>query len=296
MNHSSIQTIGLIGLGLVGSALINRFHQSGFAVIGYDVDPAQSEKASNTGVRIVSSPKEIINHTSLIVLSLPNSQIVREVLFGEQGIAINNPETLTIIDTTTGDPDDTVAIANKLVQSGNHYMDACLIGSSTMIDEGVSVIVCGGSKQLIDECNPVLSSITEKIYRVGEAGKGMQAKLVVNLVLGLNRLVLSEGLIFAQHLGLDQNSMLDILQSGAAYSKVMDTKGKKMLDGDFTPQARLQQHLKDVRLILSQAESLGIKLPLSTIHESVLQTGVDSNLGELDNSAVIQALRNFITH
>jgi 3-hydroxyisobutyrate dehydrogenase len=114
-------------------------------------------------------------------------------------------------------------------------------------------------------------------------------KLVVNLVLGLNRAVLAEGLTLARHLELDLPQTLAVLKAGAAYSTVMDAKGAKMLSGDFAPQARLSQHAKDVRLILAAAGQSGVDLPLSQVHRELLERALAAGLGELDNSAIFRA-------
>jgi 3-hydroxyisobutyrate dehydrogenase-like beta-hydroxyacid dehydrogenase len=116
-------------------------------------------------------------------------------------------------------------------------------------------------------------------------------KLVVNLVLGLNRAALAEGLAFADMLRISPRQALEILQETAAYSRVMETKGPKMVSEDFAPQARLRQHLKDVRLMLSQASLRGRKLPFSALHASLLEELVQQGLGDLDNSAIVEALR-----
>lgn len=115
-------------------------------------------------------------------------------------------------------------------------------------------------------------------------------KLVVNLVLGLNRAVLAEGLTFAKRLGVSQQDALKVLKAGVAYSRIMDTKGDKMISGDFTPVARLSQHLKDVRLMLAAAARTGQRLPLSETHRELLERAEQLGLGALDNSAVIRAI------
>jgi 3-hydroxyisobutyrate dehydrogenase-like beta-hydroxyacid dehydrogenase len=126
-------------------------------------------------------------------------------------------------------------------------------------------------------------------FHVGGWGSGARTKLVVNLVLGLNRAVLAEGLAFARRCGLDPEAVLAVLRSGAAYSRVMDGKGRKMIDGDFTPEAKLAQHLKDVRLIREEARRAGALVPLSEVHERLLADLVEQGLGECDNSSVIRA-------
>jgi 3-hydroxyisobutyrate dehydrogenase-like beta-hydroxyacid dehydrogenase len=114
-------------------------------------------------------------------------------------------------------------------------------------------------------------------------------KLVLNLVLGLNRAVLAEGLCYAAAAGVDPAAALEILKAGPAYSRVMDTKGQKMLAGDFTAEARLSQHLKDVRLILESGARAGASLPLSSVHRALLEKAEAAGFGAADNSAVIKA-------
>ena len=112
---------------------------------------------------------------------------------------------------------------------------------------------------------------------------------MANLVLGLNRAALAEGLHFAKTCGLDLHVVSDVLKAGASYSRIMDAKAAKMVQESFEPQAKLNQHLKDVRLILQQADAAGTQLPLSKTHRRLLEVAVEQGCGDMDNSAVILA-------
>ncbi len=287
--------IGLIGMGLVGSALIGRFQNGGFTIFGCDTSPERCREASECGVYVQPSPAAVANKCSRVVLSLPDSKVVRQVVCGDggllQGESSRPGASLKILDTTTGDPAATVEIAGKITNAGSCYVDACLIGSSKQIADGDAVVVAGGSEEDFVSFKDLFKTFARDVFHMGPAGKGSEAKLVVNLVLGLNRLVLAEGLLLAEALALDGNRILEVLKSGAAYSKVMDTKGAKMLRGDFEPQARLAQHLKDVELILALAKRAGAALPASKLHRELLTSGVDMGLGQLDNSAILEILR-----
>ncbi|MGE3822443.1 MAG: NAD(P)-dependent oxidoreductase, partial [Isosphaeraceae bacterium] len=131
--------------------------------------------------------------------------------------------------------------------------------------------------------------IARQAYHVGPSGSGLRMKLVSNLVLGLNRAALAESLILARNLGLDLRAVLSVLRDSPAASRVMETKGEKMIQGDYSPQARLSQHHKDVRIMLGLAENAGFRLPLSETHERILQAAEDAGLGGLDNSAIFAA-------
>ena len=148
----------------------------------------------------------------------------------------------------------------------------------------------GGAPEVVERVTELLSALARQTRHVGPCGYGARMKLVTNLVLGLNRAALAEGLVLAERLGLELPATLAVLQESAAYSRAMDTKGQKMIDGDFTPQARLSQHLKDVRLMLAAAQQAQQALPLSEAHRRLLEWAESLGLGGLDNSAVFQAL------
>ena len=149
-----------------------------------------------------------------------------------------------------------------------------------------------GSQEVFEACRDLWDCLAAKTFYVGPWGNAAKMKLLTNLVLGLNRATLAEGLTFAQRVGLDKADALDVLTASAGYSRVMDTKGQKMLRGDFTPQARLSQHLKDIRLVLQEADRANTTLPLSSLHLDLLEQAEEHGLGELDNSAIVRLIES----
>ncbi len=129
------------------------------------------------------------------------------------------------------------------------------------------------------------------VYYTGESGSASRMKLVSNLVLGLNRIALAEGLSYAHAIGVDPAAALQVLRNSAAYSRVMDIKGDKMRMSDFSVQAKLSQHLKDDRIILSSAATAGLEQPLSRTHRELLEKAESAGYGGLDNSSIIQVYR-----
>ena len=130
-----------------------------------------------------------------------------------------------------------------------------------------------------------------KVFHVGTCGSAARMKLISNLVLGLNRAALAEGLAFAEALGVSPAAALEVMAGSNAYSKAMDAKGRKLVERDFTVQAKLSQHLKDVRLMLQAAGAVGMELPLADTHRRLMERAEAAGLGELDNSAIIEVLR-----
>ncbi len=285
------ETVGLIGIGLVGTSLARRLLAHGFGVVGYDIVPGKCAKLEELGGKAASGPAEVASQARRVILSLLTSSVVRQVIEGEGGILQAEPLPALIMDTTTADPDQTERVAALLADRGIGYLDATISGSSAQIEDGEGVFTVGGSEEHLAASRDILEALTDKVFHVGPAGNGAKTKLVINLILGLNRAALAEGLAFAETLGFDLGSMLPLLATTPAYSRMMDSKGQKMVDGSFEPQARLSQHRKDVRLILDLARRAGQELPLSQAHLAILDAAVAAGNGDLDNSAVIQELR-----
>lgn len=283
-------TIGLIGLGLVGTSLCERFHKAGFNIAGYDIDPdritAQKER-----ITPCASPAEVAQKARRIVLSLPNSNIVNNVVKGKKGLRQTTQPGAIIIDTTTADPVMSTDLSQHLHQKSVRFLDATILGSSQQVRDADVLVMVGGDRPVFELCTDIFQTFALKTFHMGGSGKGAEAKLIVNLVLGLNRLVLAEGLVLAQKAGVNLQVLIDVLKSGGAYSRVMDTKGDKMIQSDFVPQARLSQHLKDVDLILDFGARTNTPLPVSALHAQLLRTGVAQDLGDQDNAAIIEVLR-----
>jgi 3-hydroxyisobutyrate dehydrogenase-like beta-hydroxyacid dehydrogenase len=193
---------------------------------------------------------------------------------------------MLFVDTTTGSPAIAEAIAARLDAKGVGWVDATISGSSDQLYRGEVTILAGGTSIAIQRCEPLFRAIANDWMHVGPCGSGLRMKLVSNLVLGLNRAALAEGLAFADALQLDAKLTLEALRRSMAYSRMMDTKGDKMIDKDFRPQGRLSQHLKDVRLMQSEST---IRLPLTDAHQQLLEKAEGLGHGDLDNSAVILA-------
>ncbi len=283
--------IGLVGLGLVGTAIAERLLAGDFEVIGFDIDSARCKHFKQLGGKAASSSAEVAQAAKRVVLSLPDTDIVRQVVEGPAGILEAKTPPKYIIDTTTGDPDETVALAQRLVQREIYLLDATISGSSRQVRNKEAVFMIGGEKAAFETCMDIFQTLTEKVFYLGPSGNGSKAKLASNLILGLNRVALAEGLVFASNLGLDLETFLELLKATPAYSAVMDTKGKKMLNDDFSAESRIRQHHKDVSLILKYAEKTGQELPLSRVHLDALEKAIEAGDGDLDNAAIIREIK-----
>lgn len=285
MNEAD-KRVGIIGVGLVGTALAERLLSAGYRVLGYDIRAEQIEGLRRLGGEAAEGAAPVAARVERLVLSLPTSLDTAEVL--DEIAAGLRPGSL-VIDTTTGAPEEAAGFAARLAERGVGYLDATIGGSSRQVRAREAIFLCGGSPEGFARCADLFEHCCRRAIHVGPAGSGARMKLVLNLVLGLNRAVLAEGLEFARACGIDPNLALEILKDSPAYSRAMDTKGRRMLEGNFEPEARLSQHLKDVRLILASGEKSGARLPLSALHRGLLEEAERAGYGAADNSAIIKS-------
>jgi 3-hydroxyisobutyrate dehydrogenase-like beta-hydroxyacid dehydrogenase len=281
-------TVGVIGIGLLGTALASRIAGAGFRLCGFDPDPAAGERLAALGGDVMSAPEQVARATRRMIWSLPGPVQVREIVVAVK--AAVQPGTI-ILDTTTGDPDDVCRHAAEFADRGVSYLDCEVGGSSRQTAAGEAIVICGGDADAFAASRDILNAIGSPVFHTGPAGTGTRMKLALNIAIGLHRAVLAEALSFAEKNGIEPSRALEILKSGPAYSRAMDVKGARMLSGDYTPEARLAQHLKDVRLILQTGRKTGARLPLSELHEALLDEAVERGLGSSDNSAVIELYR-----
>ena len=278
--------IGLIGLGLMGEVYAHRLVAAGFVVIGCDIDAGKSVRLAEIGAR-AASLADIARDCEPIVLAVFNTEQVEEVV---ERALLPAASGKIVICTSTCDPDRIAALGAR-VAARLRLLEVPVSGTSAQVRDGDGVGLIGGDARIAAAAAPALDALFPKRFHIGKLGDGGRAKLAVNLILGLNRLALAEGLVFAARLGLDPAAFLDVARASAAASQVMDTKGPKMVAGNFVPEGRVRQTLKDTELMLDQARKVGQRLPLLEIHADVLHACLRHGEGEQDNSIVIEEIR-----
>lgn len=279
------KTIGMIGLGLMGTAMAERLLQHGYHVVVWNRSRDKAAPLIALGAEWSDNPLAVCDR---VLVSLYTTDVVVEVL---TQLAAGFHSGLVIVDTTTGEPDETLALSARLAEKGVRYLDAPVSGSSEQTRRGEVTLMVGGDPSDFDACQDLWPVLGQKVFHCGACGSAARMKLVSNLVLGLNRAALAEGLAFAQSLELDLSATLEVLRGSMAASRIMDTKGRKMIDRDYSVQAKLSQHLKDLRLMLDAAEARGLSLPLTSTHAGLLELAEHAGLGNSDNSAVFETYR-----
>ncbi|MBM3823895.1 MAG: NAD(P)-dependent oxidoreductase [Verrucomicrobia bacterium] len=279
------EPIGVIGLGLMGTALTERLLEHGFRVRVWNRTREKSVPLVARGAKWSDNP---LADCRRVIISLYTTDVVEAVL-AELEAGLHQGQIL--IDTTTGESTQTAALAARLGERGVRYLDAPVSGSSQQTRAGEATVMVGGDDATFAACADLWQVMGRKVFHVGPCGSAARMKLITNLVLGLNRAVLAEGLSFAEALGVSPAAALEVMAGSPAYSRAMDVKGRKMVERDFSVQARLSQHLKDVRLMLDAARAVGLALPLTDTHRRLMEQAEAAGLGDQDNSAIIEVLR-----
>lgn len=275
--------VAVVGLGLMGTAIAGRLLDAGVPTHVWNRTASRADALVARGARFCDDP---LGSCGLVITSLYDGAAVREVMEPRLDAG---PAGRIVVDTSTVDPETTEALAARARKRGIAWLDAPISGSSVQTARGEATVLVGGDGADVAACAGLWGILGGRCHHVGGVGSASRMKLVTNLVLGLNRAALAEGLVLARALGIDPAAALEVLRDSPAASRQMDTKGPKMVAGDFTVQARLAQHLKDVRLILDAAAAAQVPLPLAEAHRTLLERAVAAGLGDLDNSAVIGA-------
>ena len=290
---STQPAVGIVGLGLVGQALAARLLAAGFDVTGYDLRP---EARQAFGGHAASSVREVGGKAACVVLAVFDSQDVIEVVEGPEGLLAGGSIVRSVIDCSTGDPAKLAALSERLARRGIAFIEGPLSGSSQQIAAGEATQLLGGEADAIASCDPVLQALSSQRIHVGAAGSAATAKLATNLVLGLNRAALAEGMVFAESLGIAPDKFLALVLATPARSGAAEAKGELMVRGDFAPQSRIRQHLKDVELMLASAAQAGQPLPLSQAHAALMRDAIAAGDGDLDNAGLIRQFRRQRRH
>lgn len=283
--------VGLIGIGLLGQAFAYRLLGAGFEVLGFDVDAGKTAKLAELGGRPAACVADLARCCDPVVLAVFSTDQVEDVIESELLPALGDRSGKIVLCASTCDPDRIAALGQHVAMRGLRLLETPVSGASGQVSRGEGVGLIGGDADVMSAVAPVLRALFASYFHIGKIGDAGRAKLAINLILGLNRLALAEGLVFAERLGLDPELFLKVARSSAAYSQVMDVKGSKMIRGEFAAEGRITQHLKDVQLMLEQAQRLRQPLALLEIHADVLEACVRRGEGDLDNSAVIKELR-----
>jgi 3-hydroxyisobutyrate dehydrogenase-like beta-hydroxyacid dehydrogenase len=284
--------IGIAGLGLVGQALAARWTSDGTRVLGHDIDPARTAllEAARPGAARAAFARLAADADCLLIAVFDDAQL-RAVVASL--LAAAPRRVALVVSITTALPATLRACGDACHAAGIAFIEAPISGSSAKIAAGEGRMFVGGTAADIALATPVLEAITTHRKVIGTLGQAAAAKLSTNLVLGLNRAALAEGMALAESLGIGRERYLELLLDSAATSRAAQEKGPMMVADRYTPPvATVAQHAKDVGLMLALGREAGQALPLTTLHRDLLERSIARGDAAQDNAAVIRVWKD----
>lgn len=284
--------IGFIGTGIMGKPMASNLQNAGHQIFlseHHDKAPADLLQA---GAIALATPQEVAQEAEFIIVMVPDTPQVEDVLFRDQGVAAGVGPGKVVIDMSSISPSATKQFAEKIKASGAEYLDAPVSGGEVGAKAGSLSIMVGGSEAAFERALPLLQAMGKNITRVGENGDGQTAKVANQIIVALNIQAVAEALLFAAKNGADPAKVREALMGGFAGSKILEVHGERMIKGTFDPGFRISLHQKDLNLALAGARELGLNLPNTANAQQVFSTCAAIGGSGWDHSALIKGLEH----
>jgi 3-hydroxyisobutyrate dehydrogenase len=281
----STSQLGFIGLGLMGSRLTRRLHSAGWNVHAWNRSPGPADMLRREGVVLATSVAELVTHSDVVLSSLANDEAVYSVYFAQDGVFSAAKRGTIILEMSTISPELSRLLHQQASTRGISFLDLAVSGSTPAVEAGTITLLGGGDPVTFEQCAPIYESIAKQWFLIGPGSSGVQMKLVVNLLLGLDMQAIAEAVSLGEHLKIDRNILLDVLSRTAVIPPAFVGKFKKIKNGDYSPEFPLRLMSKDMDLAMDAASSSGAVLPAATAAQSVLTSNLAAN-GDLDLAAI----------
>ena len=282
--------VGIVGLGLLGHAVASRLLAAGHGVIGYDVVPEKNTALVALGGRAAGSIAEVTKAAEAVSVVLPSLATVEEAILGGNGVLAAARRGQAIVQLSTISPALTERLGGEVTARGVEFLDCPVSGTSAMVARGDGILMVGGPRAVFERWRPVLEKVLPRAFYVGRAGQAMVVKLIANLLVGLNSAAAAEALNMAKKAGLDPGAVLDILNTSAGASRMLEVRGPMIVRDAFPAQMKLDLFMKDLHLILEAGERVGAPLPLTALAERLFAAAREDGHGGEDLAVVVRTL------
>lgn len=282
--------VGFVGLGVMGSRMAARILLAGFRLTVTSRAPAPVAEAVAAGATAASTPREVAAAAEILIVMVPNTTDLEEVLDGPDGVLAGARPGLVICAMGTHHPTAMPRIAARCAERGAVFLDAPVSGGDVGAEEGSLSIMVGGDEGAYERALPVFRAMGRTVVQVGPSGAGQLVKACNQLIVAGTIAAVAEGLTLATAAGVDPAVVRSALTGGYATSRVLEIHGRRMIERDFTPGGRARHHAKDAHIILDTAEQLGLELPFFELVAAAFDRLVARGGGDLDHSALITLL------
>lgn len=289
-------TIGFIGLGIMGTPMARHLQNAGHTVVTSKFFIPPHKDLVDNGLQIVESPKALAETVDTIILMLPDTPEVQDVLFGENGVSFGLKAGKLVIDMSSISPIATKEFAKKVRETGAEYVDGPVSGGEVGAKNASLSIMAGGSRESFDRALPLFQLMGKNITLVGDCGDGQVTKVANQIIVALTIEAVAEALVFASKAGADPARVREALMGGFASSRILEVHGDRMVKRTFDPGFRISLHQKDLNLALQGAKALGVSLPnTASTQELFNQCAAHGDAG-LDHSGLVTALERMANH
>jgi 3-hydroxyisobutyrate dehydrogenase-like beta-hydroxyacid dehydrogenase len=278
--------VGFIGLGLMGGRLTGRLHVTGWNIRAWNRSPQPAVEVKKKGIPIAPSIASLVAGSDVILSSLANDAAVRSVYFDKGGVFSTAEPGTVILEMSTISPELSRSMHKEASARGVNFLDVAISGSTPAVDAGAITLLAGGNKETFEQCIPIFESIARQWFLIGPGSSGVQMKLVVNLLLGIDMQAIAEAVSLGEHLQIDRHVLLDVLSKTAVIAPAMVGKFRKIKDDDYSPEFPLRLMSKDMDLVMDAAKTSGADLPAASVAQSILASSVPES-GDLDLAAII---------
>lgn len=286
-----MRNVGVVGLGAMGLPMAKNLLQKSFNVSVFDIRDEPGKILGAVGAKVAGSPREVGASSSIVLTSLPSSKQVEDVVLGRNGLIEGMSEGGVIVDTSTIEPAVSKRLADECRERGIEMLDAPVSGGTVGAEKGTLSIMVGGDKDTVERCMDVLHAIGVNVYHVGPVGAGQVFKLINNMLVAVNLVGVSEGLVLASKADVDLNLLYNVLKTSAGNSWALEQKFQKMVENDFAPGFRVWLQHKDLMLAMDLASQLGAALPMTGLAFQMYESAKAIGLEDLDHSAVLKVLQ-----
>ena len=289
-------TIGFIGLGIMGTPMALNLQKAGHSLVTSKHRKPPAKELMDGGLKVFDTPADVARAAEIVILMLPDTPQVKDVLFSESGVASGLSKGKLVIDMSSISPIETKTFAAKIRHLSAEYVDAPVSGGEVGAKAATLTIMAGGSEAAFDRARPFFELMGKNITLVGDCGDGQVAKVANQIIVALNIAAVSEALVFAAKAGADPARVRSALMGGFASSRILEVHGERMIKRTFDPGFRIELHQKDLNLALEGARALSLALPNTASTQQLFHSMVANGEGGLDHSGLVRALERLANH
>ncbi|MFC3207943.1 2-hydroxy-3-oxopropionate reductase [Aquamicrobium soli] len=291
-----METIGFIGLGIMGAPMAGHLLDAGYSVITSDHRSKPPVDLTAKGLKAVTGSQAVARAADIVITMVPDTPQVEEVLFGENGVASGLSKGKLVIDMSSISPIATKKFAQKINELGCDYLDAPVSGGEVGAKAASLTIMVGGEDKAFERARPIFEKMGKNITLVGPNSVGQTTKVANQIVVALTIEAVAEALVFASKAGADPAKVRQALMGGLASSRILEVHGERMIKRTFAPGFRIELHAKDLNLALEGARSLGVSLPHTATAQELFNSCSANGGAKEDHSALVRALERMANH